>query len=808
MRAIANKIKGLTIEIGGETTALNKALGEVNKHSRDLKSELRDVERLLKLDPKNTELLSQKQKVLAESIENTKNKLDTLKEAEKQAQEQFKQGKIGEEQYRAIQREVIKAEEELKKMNKQLKEMDWKSVTDGLDKFGKKSTEIGKDLSKKVTLPILGIGAAATKIGMDFEQSMSKVEAMSGATSDEMERLEKAARDAGAATSKSAKDAADGLSYMALAGWDVESSITGLMPVLRLSEAGNIDLARASSLVTDSMSAMGIEVEDLGHYLDVVAQAARSSNTDIDQMAEAYIKVGGTLRGLNVDLDESALALGFLANAGIKGAEAGTGLNAVMLNLTAPTGRAKEALEALGYSAFDSEGNFKGLETVLLDLQEATKGMDEEQRNMTLSMIGGKEHVKTLNALMNGLDDSYETLKTSIGEADGALNEIAETIMDNNKGSLVELSSALEELALKIYDVLKPAIALLVEFIQGLVDWLNNLSPEMQRTIVIVAGLAAAIGPLLIIIGQFSLAISSIIKLVGIVGPVIAGLAAPIAIAIAAIAAIIAIGVTLYKNWDTIKAKALELRDNIVNAWNNLKEKTVEAWGNITTSITNTVTKLATDAIQWGKDMVLGLWDGISGAKDWVVEKVTGFASDVANGFKKFFGINSPATLMVGYGKNIDEGLGQGITENEHIPLNAITSVADKMASAAKSAVKSVMDLLTIDASGITLNGPGGRVAVSRGNSKAQSQMEKDLAKFKDEIYAVANANKADITTGYEMWKSNQRDKIYGRDETYSSSSKGITQNITVNSPKALSPSEIAKEAAKASQKLVLGLLR
>lgn len=172
---MSNKIKGLTIEIGGETTALNKALGEVNRTSRDLKSELRDVERLLKLDPGNTTLLAQKQKILAESIENTSKKLETLKEAERQAQEQFKQGKIGEEQYRAIQREVVKTEEELKKMNKQLQEMDWKGVTDGLDKFGKKATEVGKSLSTKVTAPIVALGGVATKSAVDFESAFAGV---------------------------------------------------------------------------------------------------------------------------------------------------------------------------------------------------------------------------------------------------------------------------------------------------------------------------------------------------------------------------------------------------------------------------------------------------------------------------------------------------------------------------------------------------------------------------------------------------------------------------------------------------------
>lgn len=723
-------IRGLTIEIGGNTQPLNKALGEVNRTSRDLQNELRQVDRLLKLDPGNTELIAQKQKILAESVENTKNKLETLKEAEKQAQEQFAQGKIGEEQYRAIQREVIKTEEELNKMNKQLKEMDWKSVTDGLDKFGKKSTEIGKDMTTKVTLPILGIGAAATKIGMDFEQSMSKVEAMSGATEEEMVRLEKAARDAGASTSKSASDAADALGYMALAGWDVNKSIDGLMPVLRLSEAGNIDLAKASSLVTDSMSAMRIEVQDLEKYLDIVAQTARSSNTDIDQMAEAYLGAGGTLRGLNIPLEESAVALGMLANAGIKGSEAGTSLNAVLLNLTAPTGRAKKALEELGYSAFDSQGNFKGLETVLFDLKDQFAEMDTEQRNMYLSMIGGKEHIDGLNALLNGLDDSYVGLKQSINEADGALNEVAETIMDNNKGGLVELGSALEELALKIYDVLKPAISELIDFIKGMIDWLNTLSPEMQKTIVVIAGLAAAIGPVLIVVGKMSTGLSALIKLFA---PMVSGLGAatgatgglsaaiafitgPIGIAIAAIVAITAVIVTLWKTnedfregmkqvWENIKQiidGAIQIikgifqvfislitgdwtkfTEGIKNIWDGMwkviKNIVEGSWNLLSTAfstlynnIKNWFSGLARSAIDWGKNMISGFIDGIKS----MAGKVTNAVKSVVGGVKDFIGFRSPAKkgegrYIVEWGSNMISGFIDGI--NQALPeLNKV----------------------------------------------------------------------------------------------------------------------------------------
>lgn len=529
---MAATIKGINVVIGAETTGLQKALSDVNKKSRDIASELRKVERGLKFNPKDTELLAQKQKLLGEQVAVTREKLDRLKAAQEQVNEQFKRGEISEEQYRAFQREIIETESKLKHFEKQLKEtsMTAEQLGKKLQDAGKKMTDAGKNLSMKVTAPILGIGAAAVKIGMDFEQSMSKVQAMSGASASEMKDLEKAARDAGASTSKSAKDAADALGYMALAGWDTKTSMDGLMPVLRLSEAGNIDLARASSLVTDSMSAMGITTKELPHYLDIVAQTARSSNTDIDQMAEAYLGVGGTLRGLKADLGESALALGFMANAGIKGSEAGKGLNAILTNLTAPTGRAKQALEQLGFTAFDSQGNFKGLENVLFELKDKTAGMTAEQRNMYLSMIGGKEHIKSLNALMNGLDDSYDELKGSIAGADGALEDVAKTI--------------------------------------------------------VVGLLAAAIGPVLVVLGMITQSIGALIAVFG-------GLAAgPVLAVIAVVAALGAGLVALWKNneqfregiigaWEKIKSIVLPLVEMLKDSLRNAAESIRPVWENL-----------------------------------------------------------------------------------------------------------------------------------------------------------------------------------------------------------------------------------
>lgn len=454
-----------------------------------------------------------------------------------------------------------------------------KTVESSVSQFSRTSKKMGRDiqrtgrsvdsagsfLTKGLTLPILGALGASAKLGIDFEKTMSGVEAVTGAAGKELEDLELKAREMGKSTTKSSSQAAEAMEYMGLAGWETTQIIEGIEPVLRLSEAGNLDLARASDLVTDSMSAMGIEVQDLDRYLDVVAQTARSSNTDIDAMMEAYLGVGGVLRGLDADLEDSAVALGMLANAGIKGSESGKSLSAILTNLTAPTGRAKKALDELGFSAFDAEGNFKGIDEVLFELKDTFKDMTPEQQNMYKSMIAGKEHTKGLNALLNGLDDTYEELSESIGDSEGALMTMAEIMNDNTAGSISRLLSSVQELALTIYDKMKPAIADVIEFFQGVSDKLNNLTPEQEDMIAKFVKMAIVIGPALKIIGKLTGGVGSLVKEFGFLAQRIGNVGFLKAIftpglKIALIfAAIVAAGILLYKNWDKIKAKAEEL---------------------------------------------------------------------------------------------------------------------------------------------------------------------------------------------------------------------------------------------------------
>lgn len=627
---LTREIGSLNVKIGLDSSGFQNGIASLNREMRVLDSQFKASTAALGEHGKGLEGLKLKSDSLTKQTDIQKQRVEALDAAHKKSVEtkgqDAKATKDLEIKLNNAKAKLSSMEQDLKNVNKEIETQSssWYKLGQALEPIGNKMQDIGKgmesvgkDLTKTVTLPIAGIGAAAIKIGMDFEESMSKVKAMSGATGEEMVLLEQAARDAGASTSKSAKDAADALGFMALAGWDSTTSMEALMPVLRLSEAGNIDLAKASSLVTDSMSAMGLTTQELPGYLNIVAQTARSSNTDIDQMAEAYLKVGGTLRGLGVPLEESALALGLLANSGIKGSEAGTALNAVMTNLTAPTGRAKQALEELSFSAFDSEGNFKGLENVLFDLKDKLAGMTEEQRNTYLAMIGGKEHVKDLNALLNGLDDSYDDLTASIKESDGALEDVAKTMQDNNKGSLTALKSAIEELGLKIYDVLKPSIANIIEAIQGFIDKLNSLSPAQQETIVKLGLLVAAIGPALLIFGKIITVVGSAITAFSTISTAVAGaggaiaaLTGPIGIAIAAITAIIGIGVTLYMNWDTIKEKAGLLKETISEKWNDIKENTSEAWENVKITVSEKWDDVKTNTSETLTNIKTGISEG------------------------------------------------------------------------------------------------------------------------------------------------------------------------------------------------------
>ena len=335
----------------------------------------------------------------------------------------------------------------------------------------KKLESIGK--AAKTAAKVATAAFAAVKVAdfakdavetyTEFNQAMATTSALAGANTEEMQKLEAAALEMGKKTTKTATEASEALGYMALAGWDVETSISALEPVLRLSEATQMDLATCSDLVTDSMSALGLTVDELSGYLDVACKANNKSNQTAQQLMEAYIGCGGTLNNLNISVEDSATALGVLANRGIKGSEAGNKLNSVLVNLTSGTGQAGEMMEKLGISAFDSEGNFIGLEETLQVLNKALAGLTEEERNAALAAIGGKTQIDTLNDLLSGLNTTtadgtteWAALNAELNNAEGSMMNMAAQMTDTLSGAMAVFGSAVDDAKIRLCKVFAP----------------------------------------------------------------------------------------------------------------------------------------------------------------------------------------------------------------------------------------------------------------------------------------------------------------------------------------------------------------
>ena len=361
----------------------------------------------------------------------------------------------------------------------------------------KKIGKAGAVAMGTISAAALMAGKKAVDVGMDFDKAMSSWKGTAKASEEEFNIAREAAMKYGRETTKTATESANALEYMALAGWSVNDSVKALPSVLKLSEATNLDLARTSDLVTDSMSATGEVIgengENLQRFLDVATTANNKSNQTAEQLMEAWIQTGGVFKGLRVDIEDSATALGVLANRGIKGSEAGTALNAIMINLTTGAGQAGKAMKKLGVSAFQ-DGKFKGLKQTLTDVRDKLAGLTEEEQNFYKARIGGKHHIDAFTHLLNGLDATkdgkkeWDSLNESLRNANGSLQQMAATKMDNLWGDTKILQSAMQDLGIKVNDAINiplrdgaKAFTNMVYASDGFIGNLEELYPKLKR---------------------------------------------------------------------------------------------------------------------------------------------------------------------------------------------------------------------------------------------------------------------------------------------------------------------------------------
>ena len=362
--------------------------------------------------------------------------------------------------------------------------------------------DIGNTLTNRVTKPLLAIATASAYVGMGFEASMSKVEAVTGATAKEMEMLEETARKWGAETVFTASQVADGMYYMGLSGWDTMQIYEGLPGVLHLAASAGLDLGHASDIVTNAITAFGLSAADAGRFADVLATTNKSANTSVDQLGEAFKYVAPIAGAMGYEIEDVAVALAMMANAGVQGSQAGTTLRRALLDLTDPTDATADEMERLGIKMFEADGTARPLEKVLEDLRKALSGLDEEQQMASASTLFATTSIAGMLAVVNASDDDFYGLINNLENAEGNAKKFADIMQDNLKGELIQLKSKLEEAGITIYQNLLPALSDSVKFLQNMVDKFLALDPATQKNIVKIAAYAAAIGPLLVIGGK------------------------------------------------------------------------------------------------------------------------------------------------------------------------------------------------------------------------------------------------------------------------------------------------------------------
>ena len=496
-----------TVKFNADTSGLKKGtdevinkLNELNKKLVDNQYKQRDSNKVISDAKRELKKLQEQIKDNDKATDDEKKKIQELNDTIEQ--EKLKLSQLRTEQI-SIKNIISETSKEISGNNKEwtvLKATLANLTSDTLEMFGSKLLSVGKDI---------------IQTGEQFSSSMSEVAAISGATAEELNRMEEAARLYGSTTKFSATEAADALKYMALAGWSAQQSIDGLPAVLDLAAASNMDLGRASDIVTDYITAFGLEVEDAAHFVDIMTYAQNNSNTTTEMLGEAYKNCAATAASMGFTVEEVTAALMTMANAGVKGGEAGTTLNTLMTRLATNAKNCADELGELGVEIYDSQGNMNSLSDILNKMIGAWADLTEQQKNNLSKVIAGTNQYSGFQTVMQGLSDkavkagmSFNDYSKALEDCDGTAKDAAKTMSNNLTGDLKALDSALDELKLKIFDGAENPLRSLVQTItkQG-VPALEALINNLDKIIpVVLAGAAAMVSY------KAALAVESIIK--------------------------------------------------------------------------------------------------------------------------------------------------------------------------------------------------------------------------------------------------------------------------------------------------------
>lgn len=471
---------------------------------------------------------------------------------------------------------------------------------------GKEITAIGKTLTLSITTPLLGLGTAAVSVSANFQESMSKVAAISGATGDDLERLTEKAKDMGATTKYSASESAEAFQYMAMAGWKTEDMLDGISGIMNLAAASGEELATVSDICTDALTAFGMSASDSGRFADILASASSNANTNVSMLGESFKYVAPLCGSMGYSAEDASIALSLMANAGIKGSQSGTSLKTALTNMLSPTSSMASVMEEYGLSLTNADGSMKSLKEVMDMLREKMGGLDEATQGAAASTLFGKEALAGMLSIINASDSDYDKLTQAIYNCDGTAKTMADTMQDNLNGKLTQLKSALEGVAISFSEVLIPMLMKVVEKITNVVQKFANLDEETRKLILTIGAIAASIGPLLLLIGKLvttgskiagwgkgvAAAMKGVMAGTKGIGAVMTAVFGPGGVIIAVIAGIAALVAGFIYLWNTNE----DFKNFFINTWNAivefmapileyLKTVIVQCWVDITTML-------------------------------------------------------------------------------------------------------------------------------------------------------------------------------------------------------------------------------
>lgn len=570
-------------------------------------------------------------------------------------------------------------------------------LSNKLTSVGNKLTSSGKSLTKSVTTPIVAAGTAVVKMSSDFESAMSKVQAVSGASGKELESLNKKAQQLGATTSYSATEVAEGMTEMAKAGWNAQQIMDGMEGVLNAASASGENLSTVSTIVADAITGFRMEAKEATRVADLLTQAANSGTIYIKDLGESFKYVAPIAGSMGLSIEDVTTALSAMSMAGIKGSQAGTSLRTMLTRMVKPTGAVKAAMNELGISVTNQDGSMKSLDEIVSNLRTSFDGLTESEKAKYAATLAGQEGMSGMLALLNLTEEEYDALSDSMNNCNGVAKETADIMLNNLKGQITILKSALEGLAIQFGEAILPSLKKFTEWIQNLVLKLQELTPEQKEQIVKWAAIAAAIGPVLLVMGKVVTAAGTMIGVfekiplaiamvttyftrvteamtlakagfpalgaeASKLGVMLTGLTAPVAAVIAIIGVLAAAFVSLmvtnedFRNkvsaiWDEIKTTFANFAQGIVDRLNSLGFKFESITDVIKTlwsgfcdflapiftgafEAISTILKTATDLLLNILDLFISIFKG-----DWkgVWEAIKGIFETIWNGIKSFF---------------------------------------------------------------------------------------------------------------------------------------------------------------------------